>query len=276
MSEKIEKSEASKITISIVIYFNNKKCDNDKLKILNNLIDYYSNEALVSRLIIIDNSKKPIYKKNNFNPKVKYKHMQGKNLGYAKGHNLAKKLVKNSHYHLISNPDIVIKNKNLLRNLYEYMQMHSEVGLIQPLILSYPSGTVQKLCKQNPTLLAQILRGFCPKFIKHIFKNYLNWYEMSDKAYSNEIVESEYLSGSFMFCRKESLDKAGWFNDNYFMYLEDADLTREISKTDKCIHFPICSIYHVWERGSHKNINLKIIAIKSFFIYSMKWGLKLY
>jgi len=276
MHETIKKPDEDKITISIVIFFKNKTDEKDKLLILNNLIDYYSNEALVSKIIIIDNSENPTYEEENFNSKVQYKHMRGLNLGYGKGHNLAKKLIKDTKYHLISNPDIVIKNKLTLTKLYEYMQINNEVSLIQPLILSYPSGAIQKLCKRNPTLLAQILRGFCPNYIKRIFRNYLDWYEMIDKAYSNKIVESEYLSGSFMFCRKESLDKVGWFNKNYFMYLEDADLTRELSKIGKCIHFPQCSIYHVWERGSHKRLNLKFIAIKSFLIYSLKWGLSLY
>ena len=79
-----------------------------------------------------------------------------------------------------------------------------------------------------------------------------------------------------MFIRRSSLDKVNWFDQDYFLYLEDADLTRKLSRTGKCIHYPKLRISHVWERGSYKNWKLKLIAISSFFIYSFKWGLKIF
>ena len=36
------------------------------------------------------------------------------------------------------------------------------------------------------------------------------------------------LYGGFMMVRKEILDAAGWFDERYFMYAEDADLSRTI------------------------------------------------
>ena len=99
---------------------------------------------------------------------------------------------------------------------------------------------------------------------------------MENIAYKYEEVESEFLSGCFMFIRRSSLDKVNWFDQDYFLYLEDADLTRKLSSTGKCIHYPKLRISHVWERGSYKNWKLKLIAISSFFIYSFKWGLKIF
>ena len=61
---------------------------------------------------------------------------------------------------------------------------------------------------------------------------------MRNIAYSNSIVESTYLSGAFMLCRTEVLDQVNWFDERFFMYLEDADLTRRLSKFGKCVHNP--------------------------------------
>ena len=99
---------------------------------------------------------------------------------------------------------------------------------------------------------------------------------MRSIAYKANPVESSYLSGCFMLCRRKSLDKVKWFDERYFMYLEDADLTRSLSLHGKCIHYPKIEIKHVWAKGSHKKLNLRLIAIISFIKYSLKWGLKLF
>ena len=99
---------------------------------------------------------------------------------------------------------------------------------------------------------------------------------MRNLAYSNSIVESEYLSGAFMLCRTDFLDRVDWFDERFFMYLEDADLTRRLSKLGKCVHNPFFKVRHVWAKGSRNNNYLRIIAIISFVKYSLKWGLKLY
>ena len=78
-----------------------------------------------------------------------------------------------------------------------------------------------------------------------------------------------------MFCRVDKLNQVNWFDNRFFMYLEDADLTRKLSLVSKCIHYPKVEIMHVWEKGSHKNLKLKFVAIKSFIKYSIKWGLKI-
>ena len=99
---------------------------------------------------------------------------------------------------------------------------------------------------------------------------------MRKKAYSKSIVESTYLSGSFMFCKREALDKVNWFDERFFLYLEDADITRKLSKYGKCVHNPFLKVRHVWARGSRHNIYLKFIACMSFIKYSLKWGLSIF
>ena len=71
------------------------------------------------------------------------------------------------------------------------------------------------------------------------------------------------------------MDLAG-FDEEFFLYLEDADLTRGMQSYGKCLHVPYLSIVHQWQRGSYKNPKLMYWNILSFFIYSNKWGLKLF
>ena len=45
---------------------------------------------------------------------------------------------------------------------------------------------------------------------------------------------------------------SGGFDERYFLYLEDADLTRSLSNFGRCIHFPYSQITHKWGRGNYK------------------------
>ena len=268
------------ITVSIVTFSNEKNfcISNKKFKILQNSIIYLCKIKIIKNILIIDNSLKPYFSSlSDTNNKIIYKHLKGENLGYGKAHNLSKKYLNMEKYHIVLNPDIIFYENNVITNLFEFMEKNKNVSLVQPLIKSYPDGSIQKVCKNNPTLLIQILRGFFNPLLKKIklFSRYNDWYEMDKLAYGKDYINSEFLSGCFMFFRIEDLNTIGWFDEKFFMYLEDADITRRLSLIGKCIHKPDISVGHVWERGSHKNFKLRLIAIYSYFIYSLKWGLQI-
>jgi len=268
------------ITASIVTYFKKDLSKiRNKLKILEDCIKHLENNENISELLIVDNSPHNYLNYvTKFGRKIQYLHMGGENVGYGRGHNLARKMLMKSDYHIIVNPDIIFSNDNLINNLKKIMDNRKNIAMIQPLIKDPNNGEIQKLCKRNPTFFNQFIRAFLGKFMHKIsfLKNYNNWFEMNEIAYRNIEVESEYLSGCFMFVRRENLDNVNWFSEKYFLYLEDADLTRKLTTTGKCIHYPFLSIMHVWDKGSHKKLSLKLTAIKSFFIYSQDWGFKFF
>ena len=88
----------------------------------------------------------------------------------------------------------------------------------------------------------------------------------------NKEMEVPYLSGCFMFLRTEALKKAGLFDERFFMYPEDIDLTRRIHMRYKTKYYPKVSIVHAHEKGSYKNISLFYIHLKNMIKYFNKWG----
>ena len=263
------------LSVSIVVYSkDHPRTASSEYLILKDLLCCLCQSSIVKSIFIADNSSSPYFHAlSETCSKIIYYHCNS-NIGFGKAHNLAAKFCLPCDYHLILNPDIIINDGCLLDKLFAYMEVNSRVSLIQPLIKSSSGNKVQYLCKKNPTLFAQFYRGFVPLRFQFLFKSYNDWYEMRRIAYSTKSVESEYLSGCFMFCRRSSLDHVGWFDPRFFMYLEDADLTRRLSKVGQCLHNPNFEVRHVWARGSHSNIKLRIIAICSFIIYSFIWGLK--
>ena len=194
-----------------------------------------------------------------------------KNVGYGRGQNLAIRRVK-SQYHILCNPDIIITT-DIFSELISYMKKNKDVGVIYPKTLN-TDRSIQYLNKRPPTVLDLVLRRFCPKLIKSLFKNRLDKYEMKDVGY-DFIYDVPFASGSFMFCRTDVLQKVNGFDERYFLYLEDFDLCRKIQNQGfRTVYNPTVNVIHHWERASYKNIKMTAIHAISTIHYFNKWGWK--
>lgn len=197
------------------------------------------------------------------------------NKGFGYGHNIGLKNSPPCDYYLVLNPDIEIPS-NTLEKLAEFMDANPNVGLVSPKILN-EDGSIQHLNKRLPTLFDLFARRFFPSSLQNLtfIKERMDSYIMLDKGY-DEIHEVPYITGCFMLFRKSILDKIGGFDEGFFMYLEEADMTRRVNLIGaKSTYYPYASVTHRWARGSHRSLRLTWINIKSAFYYFNKWGWKL-
>ena len=74
-----------------------------------------------------------------------------------------------------------------------------------------------------------------------------------------------------MLLRTSLFQQIGGVDPRYFMYFEDADLTRTIRKYAKAVCYPLATVYHAWERGSAHNTKLFLIHVHSMLSYFTKW-----
>jgi GT2 family glycosyltransferase len=265
----------SVLSVSIVVYRRSPFLGEDFDRTLADAISHLAQNPLCGTILVLDNSPgNHFHWTTSLSARVVYIHFSGSNLGYARAHNVAQYLA-DSPYHLILNPDIVFSDSHCLDRLLAIVEAEPDIALIQPLITSPDNARIQFLCKRNPTFLSQLGRGFLGSVYFRLMAAYDSWYVMRDLAYGHQPVESQYLSGCFMLCRRSCLDRVGWFDPQFFMYLEDADLTRRLSAIGRCIHEPRIRVGHVWARGSHQNLRLRLVAISSYFRYGAKWGFRL-
>ncbi|MGC9121180.1 MAG: glycosyltransferase family 2 protein, partial [Sulfurihydrogenibium sp.] len=227
---------------------------------------------LISNIYLIDNSPTDELKDLvNVNSRMIYI-FNNANLGFGRGHNIAirESINNNVKYHLVLNPDVYF-DEGVLEEIFEFMEKHKEVGLIAPKIL-YPDGTLQYQCRLLPTPFDLLGRrflnfGYFKKFIEK--RNEIH--ELRFTKY-NQIMEVPAFQGSFLFIRTEVLKKVGLFDERFFMYMEDIDLSRRIYKVSKNVFYPYVHIYHEWQRGSYKNKKLLKFHIESAIKYFNKWG----
>jgi len=255
----------TKINGSIVLYHDEK----EKVK---KTIRSFLNTNLAAKLYLIDNSSNDNLKElKNIYERIEYI-FNNANLGYGKAHNIAirKSIDENIKYHLVLNPDIYFE-EGVLEELYDFMEKNPDVGLVMPKVL-YPDGKIQYLCKLLPTPFDLFGRRFLNKGpLKKYIEKRNEIYELRFTGY-NKIMEVPYLSGCFMFIRTEMLKKVGLFDERFFMYLEDTDLSRRIHRVAKTIYYPYVHIYHEHQKGSYKNLKLLKIHIESAIKYFNKWG----
>lgn len=158
--------------------------------------------------------------------------------------------------------------------LFGWLKAHPEVVLSVPQ-LQGADGVVQKLCKRHPTVLGLFSRRFIPAWLKGRFLlHYDAWYVMAQQDYS-QIFDVEYLSGCCMLMSMRAFQKVGGFDSRYFLYLEDADLTRSMATIGRTIHLPIASVTHHWGRGNYRSWRLVLVNLHSAWIYFRKWGLRI-
>ena len=221
----------------------------------------------VNRVYWIDNSPQAAEQLPLQSERIQYQH-NPTNLGYGAAHNIAirESIYDNIPFHLVINPDIILDAKELDRML-DFVSQNPLVGSLMPKV-TYPNGQLQYLCKLLPTPLDVFGRRFLPA----------SWtaqrnhqYEMRASGY-DKIMNIPYLSGCFMLLRTEAVKQVRLFDERFFMYPEDMDLTRRIHRNYLTVYFPHATIIHNHEKASYKSLKMLWIHMVNMCRYFNKWG----
>ncbi|MBE6333907.1 MAG: glycosyltransferase [Bacteroidales bacterium] len=248
------------ITISIVTY----KTDLSELKKCFESLD----SDLVSAIYVVDNSSEKCIEHfcNNY-PNVEY--IASANVGYGAGHNQALRKVINKidiKYHLVLNSDVYFE-PSILEKIVTYMDANQNVAQLQP-YMTYPNGELQYTVRLLPTPMDLIFRRFMPKRMGEKM-NYRYTLEFWDHKSSANIA---YHQGSFMFFRLSAFEKVGLFDERFFMYPEDIDITRRMHQYYQTIYWPEVSVVHAHRAESYKSKKMLKIHITNMIKYFNKWG----
>ena len=273
------KSNKINLIFSIVLYNTEINCILKALDSINSLKeDNKSNEFNINKVLIIDNSKKKIFKKELHRFKklvIVYNHKK-ENLGYGRGHNFNFNIISKSqikYFFIAMNPDIKFKSRDILP-LFKYLK-NLNFSCAAPLIY-LENGEIQYSAKKNPTFTSLLISRF--QFISKIkfFHSYLVKKQNRFSDYKNEIIKSEFLSGCFLIFNPDIYKKIGGFDEKFFLHFEDADITRRCSEYFACFHYPHAFITHKRGRGSHQSVIQQFILMKSYCRYIIKWGLEIF
>lgn len=260
------------LNISIVLY--HPKWEQEVIPLVKELLRVRN----LRKLYLIDNSE-PEYRRPRMNKKdstlaeqfatnkLRYMPMP-ENMGYGKAHNIA--LRESAYYktelHLVMNSDIQVKAEDI-DAMHDWMILHPQVGQMMPKVL-HPDGTQQYLAKRLPSPMDVFGRRFLPRWM---IEGRNRKFELRDLDLSRP-QNAPYLSGCFMLLRTEAAVEAGLFDERFFMYPEDIDLTRRIHRNWLTLYYPQWSIVHAHAQASYKNKHMLRIHIQNMCLYFNKWG----
>ena len=173
------------------------------------------------KVIIIENSNNIDLKKKLEN---KYSYVEcfltGENLGYANGNNYGLAKVK-SKYALILNPDTILESQTL-KNFLNTANKFKDFAIIGPAI-------------------------------QDEFSNY------DPHAEKDDVFEVDHCKGFAMLLNLEQFREIGFFDSNFFIYLEEIDLCRRLKQKQKKIYLDkTIKIKHLGGSSHNKSINFEM------------------
>ena len=152
-------------------------------------------------------------------------------------------------YLLLLNGDILVKPDSI-ENLYKYVSENPSVGIAGPKLLNF-----------NETLQFSCFRFYKPMTIVYrrtflgkmgFAQEHLDWFLMKDKDHE-DVLEVDWIMGSALMLSRKALEKVGYLDPRFFMYMEDVDWCRRFWENGyKVVYYPKAVMHHYHGKGSAK------------------------
>jgi GT2 family glycosyltransferase len=203
--------------------------------------------------------------------KFRYELNPDGNAGFGNAHNFAFRSLPAAPFHAVLNPDIRFE-PDAIRRLIETMSADRTIGLAGPALLN-PDGSQQLLCKRYPSIRALLARRFLPTTLSQWigFDVDADYFEMRDSDYAREI-EPEFMSGALMMFRRDTFERLRGFDERFFLYFEDCDITLRARRLGRAVYVPSARVTHDWARGSHRSVKLTWVTVVSLVKLFNKHG----
>ncbi|PUV22966.1 glycosyltransferase family 2 protein [Sphingobacterium athyrii] len=212
---------------------------------------YEKTVGLEFEIIVVDNCSpdRAIERLNIDFPKVKLILSQH-NKGFGAGNNLGATIAKGK-YLLFLNSDTLLLN-NAVKEFYKYMERNPRVGIC--------GGNLYQVDLRPGVSFERRLPGILRDFDNLLFM-FLSKLQFGKNLVFNfedrSLRLKGYVSGADLCIPKELFMKVGRFDEDFFMYYEETELTHRVFKAKKEVHvIPQSKIIHL-EGGSQEELSDK-------------------
>lgn len=277
MNQEIELIENNKMSykkdVSIVLVnYNTKEITSNCVKSI-----FENTKGINFEIIVVDNNStdgSAQHFRKEFGEKIKLIESK-KNLGFGGGANIGIK-ESTGKYILLLNTDTIITD-NTIKNIFDFMEEEKNQNIaVIGVLLTDENGFVLQSHGEFLPFRAGInefvLKAFLPKRVnKSLLKN-VKIEEYKEKLFGDrEFIEVDYIIGADMFIRKSVIDEVGMFDEQFFMYFEEADLQIRIRRKGYKIGLiKNGSIIHLESKSFKVSNNKRTMKMVSFLKYLRK------
>ncbi|MFQ6108872.1 MAG: glycosyltransferase family 2 protein [Candidatus Aminicenantales bacterium] len=164
------------------------------------------------------------------------------NTGFARGNNEGATKAS-GRYLLILNNDTYVP-KGTVEKLVSILRASPDMAIVAPLVFN-PDNSIQISWGKDLNLLTEI-------FMKHLAER---WYRFIYKVKQGRMSRDvDWVSGACFLIERDLYRRVGGFDENFFMYMEDADLSKRLRQKGYRIH--LCSearIIHYLRQSSSRH-----------------------
>ena len=190
------------------------------------------------------------------------------NVGFSKANNQAIRIAK-GEYILLLNPDTVVEEDSFIK-IVGFMDKTPDAGGLGVKMIDGKGRFLPESKRGLPTpeIAFWKMFGFSSLFprSKRFGRYHLGYLD------KDQIHEVDVLAGAFMLLRRQTLDKVGLLDEDYFMYGEDIDLSYRITQGGyKNYYFPQTTIIHYKGESTKKgSINYVKVFYNAMIIFAEK------
>ena len=247
--------------------------------IVNYNVKYFLEHCLLSVMYAIKNSQVEVFVVDNMSQDGSVEMVKEKfpwvtliankeNVGFAKANNQAVEL-STGKYILYLNPDTIVP-EDCIEKCIAYMDANEKVGALGCRLIDGKGVFLPESKRGFPTAQAAFFKisGLSSIFKKSTFFNQYHLGFLSE----HETNEVDVLVGCFMFCRKTVIDLVGSFDEEYFMYGEDIDLSYKIKQAGfSNVYFPETTVIHYKGESTKKgSLNYVKMFYQAMIIFAKK------
>ncbi len=259
----------------IILSFNTKEITNQCLQSLFSALS--STKFLQSEIIIIDNASSDgsvemiqAFERDHQSPAISWKcQFNTENVGYPKGNNQGMAIASGA-FILLLNSDAIIENVDF-PSLLQYMESNPKVGVLTVKV-NLPAGGIDPASHRGfPTIWNsfsyfmkfEMVFGKLPVVGKFFSGYHLTHLDL------NSIHEIDSPAGAFFLTRKSITDKVHGFDEDFFMYGEDLDLSYRIKQEGyKIIYYPLFHVTHLKRSSGLQTKNSDIRKKTRVYFYN--------
>lgn len=205
------------------------------------------------------------------------------NGGFGQNNNMGMKIAK-GRYILLLNDDTKIINKNIFKEMIIWMDEHPKAGASTCALVNPDLKTYQGSGGSFPTLFKVFAwMTFLDDIpgLDNLIKPYHPLHGWSpfhtNEDYFKKPHKQDWLTGAYYLMRKDAMDAAGLFDEDFFLYVEEVELAYRFAKKGweawylpkwKTLHYGMAT------NGSEKATifemqNLKLFYRKHFPVWQM-------
>lgn len=183
------------------------------------------------------------------------------NVGFCKGSNEGAKIACGK-YLVFLNPDTKMIDKDIAKIVNfvaEKEAIGEKIGMIGAKTIN-PDGTLQYSCRSFPTIARQFFESY---FLFKLFNKsklfgsyFMTWWDHENN------MEVDWVTGSFMFVKKDIFKLTGGFDEDFFMYSEDTDICLRLKRKGyRNYYFAHYGVMHIDSAISSRNMVSRELGI---------------